>query len=450
MKEVTVGCGSGFWGDAFEPAEKLVESGVADFVGFDFLAELTMSLLQRAKSKNPSAGYVPDTVSCMSRLAKAAQATETTLISNGGGVNPGGAADALKTELEAQGIAGGKIGVVTGDDVLPQLDTLIADGADLTNIETGDTNLSGIRDWVTSAHVYLGSEGIADALDGGAQFVITGRVADSALIAAPIMSRLGWSGSCVDQRALSLAVAHILECAAGCTGGMSSRFDEMPDMGNVGFPICTVTDAAEAIVTKLPGTGGRVDRFTIIEHILYEIDNPARYRTPDGIVDFTTLELIEEEQDHVRIKNVTGQAAPETLKAIITYADGWIGEGILMFPWPNALARAQKAKKTLEERFEAMQLDASAVQFDFIGVNMLHGPAAPFEDKDLNEVGLRIAVKTKTKDEAEKVRRACSQLWIMGPGGSCFGVPIKPRPSVRLWPTLLPRDVASVNVEVIQ
>lgn len=444
---VRVGAGSGFWGDAFDPALELAEHGRLHYLCFDFLAELTMSLLQRARAKDPSQGYVPDMVSWLSKLAEPAHASGTTLLCNGGGVNPRAGAEALAGSLRAKGIGGRKIGIVAGDDVLHRLEEFRKAGVRLTHSETGEDGFDRIKSKIVSANVYLGSDGIIEALEAGSDIVVTGRVTDSALFIAPTMHRLGWNFDQTDRVASAITIGHILECAAGCTGGMSSRFDEMPRMGEVGFPTAEISGDGTAIISKVPGSGGRVDAFTIKEHLVYEIGDPRQYFTPDGIADFTAPTIEEIEPDVVRVSGMRGEPRPKNLKLLIGYSDGWIGEGLLMFPWPRALARARKAEQTLRERFARLNLVSSAISFDYVGVNMLHGPAAPWPAADdLNEVGLRVAVKTASREEAEKVRRACSQMWIMGPGGTSFGAPMKPRPTLALWPTLVPRDLVPHSV----
>ena len=447
---VRVGCGSGFWGDAFDPADELLRHGELDYLSFDFLAELTMALLQRQRARDPNTGFVEDAVAFMGAMAAPARERGTRLVSNGGGVNPQAGAQAIAVRLREQGLAGMRIGVVAGDDILPRLDEFVAQGLPLANMATGDTDVARIRDRIVCANAYLGSEGIIDALAQDADIVLTGRVADSAVFVGPIMHALGLTFADVDRVAAAIAIAHIAECAAGCTGGMSSRFDEMPAMGRVGFPVFDFDRSGDCVLGKLPGTGGRVDAFTVKEHLVYEIGDPHAYIVPDGVVDFTSVRLTDLGDDRVRISDVRGKPQPAELKVLIGYSDGWIGEGMLMFPWPRAFARARKAQQTLTERFERLGLAADEIAFSYVGINSLHGPAAPIANvHDLNEVGLRVAVHTRSRDEAEKVRRACSQLWIMGPGGTSFGVPIKSRPVVSLWPTLVPRELVPPTTGIV-
>lgn len=451
-KEIRLGAGSGFWGDALDPAVELLQKGNLDYLSMDYLAELTMALLQRMRMKDPDAGFVPDLVAHMRELLPLARQNGTRIICNGGGSNPPAAGEAIRELARELGLKGTRIAVVTGDGILDRLDELTGSGWELRNLDTGATDFAAIRERVVAANVYTGCEGIVEALAKGADVVITGRVSDNALYVGPIMHELGldFSAENADLIAAAITVGHVVECAGAVTGGMSSRFDEMADMGRVGFPIVEFAEDGTATITKVEGSGGRVDQFTVKEHLVYEIGDPSRYLMPDGVADFTRLTLEETGRDRVRISNMGGSGRPETLKLVVGYEDGWIGEGMLFFPWPNALGRAEKAKQTLRERFDRLGLVADEIQFDLVGVNMLHGPAAPPPDYDPAEVGLRVAVHTDSRAEADKVRRACAQLWIMGPGGTSFGTPMKPRPVYGSWPTLIPRDFVKQTVEILE
>lgn len=457
MKQtVRLGAGSGFWGDAMDPAMELLENGKLDYLCFDFLAELTMALLQRQKLKNPALGYIPDAVQYMKAMMPAARANGTKLVSNGGGVNSRAAAQKIVEDARALGLKGTKVALVEGDDLLERIDMMLDKGVPFTNMESGATGFREIRKRVVAANVYMDSAGIIDGLAQGADVVITGRVSDNAVFVGPIMHEFGWrhDAAHADRIAAAITLGHICECASACTGGMSSRFADMPNMGKAGFPIIDMWPDGSAELSKIAGSGGRLDQFTVKEHMVYEIHDPKNYIMPDGIADFTSLKLEETGPDRVRVTNVRGRPAPEMLKLVIGYQDGWIGESLAFFPWPYAYDRAVKARQSMLERFERMGLQAEQIHFDFVGLNTLHGPAAPMPERnaanELNEVGLRCAVKTKTAEEAEKVRRAGSHLWIMGPGGTSFGTPIKPRPVVSLWPTLVPREFVQARAEILE
>lgn len=454
-KVVRMGAGSGFWGDAMDPALELLREGNLDYLCFDFLAELTMALLQRQKLKNPEAGYVPDAVAYTNAMLSLARERGTRLISNGGGVNPRAAAERMAEGARKAGLQGTRIALVEGDDLLGKLDALLAQGVPLVNMDTGDADFAAIRDRVVSANVYTDSSGIVEGLAGGADVVVAGRVSDNAVYVGPLAHEFGWSRDAahVDRFAAAVTLGHIVECASACTGGMSSRFADMPHMGRVGFPIIEFGADGSAEVTKVKGSGGRVDLFTIKEHVVYEIGDPRSYLMPDAIADFTSLRLSQAGEDRVRVEGIKGRAAPDLWKLVVGYQDGWIGESLAFFPWPNAYDRALKAKETMLERFERMGLAADQIHFDFVGLNTLHGPAAPAPNptlaNELPEVGLRCAVRTRTAEEADKVRRAGSHLWIMGPGGTSFGTPIKPRPVISLWPTLIPRSFVEQKTQIL-
>ncbi len=455
-KSVRLGAGSGFWGDALDPAMEVLDKGRVDYLCFDFLAELTMALLQRQRQKNPQAGYIPDAVQAMKAMMPMARERGTCLISNGGGVNPRSGAQRIVEDARALGLHGTKVALVEGDDLLDRIDELLASGLPLAHMETGDTDFARVRDRVVAANVYTDCSGIVEGLGLGADVVITGRVSDNALYVGPVMHRFGWKHDAAhaDRIAAAITLGHIVECASACTGGMSSRFAQMPHMGRVGFPIVDFHADGSAEVSKVPGSGGRIDAHTVKEHLVYEIGDPRAYLMPDGVADFTSLTLAEAGPERVRVSGVRGRGQPDTLKLVIGYQDGWIGESLAFFPWPHAYERACKARETMLERFERMGLQADQIHFDFVGLNVLHGPAAPMPSPEAlaqcNEVGLRCAVRTRTAEEAEKVRRAGAHLWIMGPGGTSFGTPMKPRPVVSLWPTLIPRELVKQTVTLLE
>jgi|JI9StandDraft_2_1071091.scaffolds.fasta_scaffold00509_10 hypothetical protein len=449
-----LGAGSGFWGDAMDPAMELLEKEPLDYLCFDFLAELTMALLQRQKAKDPNAGYVADAVAYMKAMMPLAHARGTRLISNGGGVNVAAAARQIAADARALGLKGMRIAAVEGDDFLGRMEGLLKSGLPLTHMDTGANNLAERAGDIVCANVYTDSTGIVQALQQGADVVIAGRVSDNAVYVGPAVHAFGWKRDAehVDRIAAAVALGHIVECASACTGGMSSRFAEMPHMGRVGFPIIEMQRDGSAVITKTAGSGGKVDCHTIKEHMVYEIADPRAYLMPDGVADFTSLRLDDLGGDRVRVSGMRGKGAPRTLKLVVGLKDGWIGESMAFFPWPNAYDRVMKAKQTMLERFERLDLKSDAIHFDVIGLNMLHGDAAPRIDpglaNQLPELGLRCAVRTRSAAEADKVRRAAANLWIMGPGGTSFGTPIKPRPVVSLWPTLIPSGCVQQTVSM--
>ena len=450
MKKVRLGAGSAYWGDMLEPAVEVAKHGNVDYMGFDHLAELTMSILQRMKDKNPKAGYIADIIPWMKELLPVAKANGTKLITNAGGANPEAAADAVIELCQNLGISGLKIGVVTGDDIGDRLQELRDQGWKFQNLDTGEEDIDSISDRIVAAHAYIGAERIIDALAEGCDIVITGRCSDNALFVAPLMYEFGWKfeDPYWDKVGAAITIGHVLECAECATGGLSNMWDKAPNMARIGFPIAEVDEEGNALVTKVDGSGGLVNEWTIKEQLTYEIKDPTRYMMPDGVADFTRLQLEDLGNDQVRLSNMGGLPRPETLKVQIGYRDGFIGEGQILLPWPDAYAKAKRAEEIVRERFKIVGLEADELRFDYMGVNTLHGELSPEPSCDLNEVGLRIVAKTKTIQEADKVRREGTHLWTLGGIGAAFGVPFKPRPVIGLWPTLVPREAVETKLTV--
>ncbi len=452
MKKVSIGSGSAYWGDLLEPAVEMAEKSDVQYMGFDHLAELTMALLNRMKAKNPQAGYIPDIIPWMKKLLPVSVPRGIKIITNAGGANPVRAAEEVIKVVKDLGIGAMKIGVVYGDDILPYIDEIRGQGWKFKNLDTGEEDIDRIRGSIVAANAYIGADLIMKELKNGADMVITGRVSDNALYVGPLMHEFGWdyADEYVDRIAAAVTVGHIIECSACVTGGMSNMWRVSERPWDIGFPIAEFYENGEAVITKTPGSGGIVNEWTVKEHILYETLDPANYTMPDGIADFTSLQITEEARNRVKVTHMTGKKRPETLKVCIGYRDGFIGEGLAFFPWPDALEKAQWTEKWVRERFKRLGVRFKELRIDYVGVNMLHGEAAPVEDKDYNEVGLRIAAKTETREEAEVVRREATHLWTMGPIGVSFGVPLNVRPVIALWPSLVPREAVKVNSRIME
>lgn len=451
MKTIRLGSGSAYWGDMLEPAIELAENGDLDYLGLDHLAELTMAILQRIRAKNPDAGYIPDLVPWTEKLLPLTQKNGTKMITNAGGANPMAGGQKVIELAREMGYKGLKVGIVTGDDVLDTLDDLEREGVEFENLDTGEVGLDRIRDDIVAANVYIGSEGIIDALEGGADMVVTGRVSDSALYVGPIMHEFGWKfGEPYSNRiGAAITIGHLLECSCFVTGGGSCQWREAEEAWNIGFPLAEVDEDGDAIITKVPGTGGVVNEWTVKEQLTYEIKDPRRYVMPDGVADFTALQIDDQGNDRVRVTGMSGRPRPDTLKALIGYRDGFIAEGLLLYSWPDALEKAQRSEQIVRKRLDLLGIEPVELRFDYVGINTLHGSTAhPVDGDDLNEIGLRVAAKLRTRDEADLVRREATHLWTLGGVGTAFGVPFKPRPVIALWPSLIPRDAVDVNVTV--
>ncbi|MFH1123599.1 MAG: acyclic terpene utilization AtuA family protein, partial [Pseudomonadota bacterium] len=409
-------------------------------------------ILNRMKTKNPEAGYIPDIVPWMKRLLPVTVPKGIKMITDAGGANPVQAAIEVEKVIKELNVGPMKIGVVSGDDILPYIDEIRAQGWKFKNLDTGEEDIDSIRDRIVAANAYIGADLIVKELKNGADMIITGRASDNALYVGPLMHEFGWdfTDKYTDLIAAAVTVGHIIECSACVSGGMSNMWRVSERPWEIGFPIAEFYENGEAVITKTPGSGGIVNQWTVKEHLLYEIMDPANYMMPDGIGDFTRIQLIEEERNRVRVKNMGGKKRPDTLKVCIGFRDGFIGEGMVFFPWPDALEKAKWAEKWVRERFKKLGVNFRELRIDYVGVNMLHGEAAPVEDKDLNEVGLRIAARTDNYKEAELVRREATHLWTMGPIGSSFGVPLNVRPVIALWPSLVPRDAVRIESQLME
>ncbi len=452
MKKVTIGSGSAFWGDMLEPAVEMAERSNVQYIGFDHLAELTMALLNRMKTKDPMKGYIPDIIPWMEKMLPVTKPKGIKIITNAGGANPIQAGVEVKKVVQNMNLGPMNIGVISGDDILPYIDEIQAQGWKFTNMDTGEEDIDSIRDKIVAANAYIGADLIIEELQNGADVIIAGRVSDNALYVGPLMHEFGWdfTEKYTQKIAAAITIGHIIECSGCVTGGMSNMWRVSERPWEIGFPIAEVTEDGNAVITKTPDSGGIVNEWTIKEHLIYETVDPNNYKMPDGIADFTALTIKEEERNRVRITNMNGQKRPDTLKTCIGYRDGFIGEGLIFFPWPDALEKAKWSANWIRERFKSMNIEFDELRIDYIGVNMLHGESAPVVDKDLNEVGLRISARTKTWKEAELVRRETTHLWTMGPVGSSFGVPLNVRPVIALWPTLVPREAVKAQSQLLE
>ena len=439
------------WGDALEPAIDIARRGDVEYIGFDFLAELTMSMLHRLKRRNPELGYATDVVPWLRALLPITRERDIRIITNAGGANSPAAAAAIASMARELGFTGTKIGIVNTDELRDELAEIAADGWDFVNLDTGEVGLDRIANQIVAADVYTGADGIIECLAGDADVVLTGRASDNALYVGPIMHEYGWQfdDHHVDRIAASITAGHIIECGCCCTGGMSSQWKDVPEPWRLGYPIAEVARDGEITITKLPETGGLVNEWTVKEHLVYEVLNPSRYVMPDGVADFTSLAIDDLGDDRVQVTGARGLGRPDELKLMIGFEDGWIGEGLVLFPWPDPHERAQRAEEILRGRFRETGAEIEELDITYLGVNTLGGATSPEPTGEMNEVGLRVAARTRTRDAADAVRRECTHLWVMGPVGTAFGVPFRPRPVISLWPTLVPRDVVRETTSVV-
>jgi Acyclic terpene utilisation family protein AtuA len=445
-KTVRVGGGQGFWGDALDAPRRLVDGGPIDYLMLDYLAEVTMSILQKQKERDPSMGYARDFIGAVESVLPAV-ARGVRIVANAGGVNPPACAAAVRR------IAGEtvKIGVVTGDDLLGRLDELVAAGHALANMDTGEP-LATVRDRVLSANAYIGSTPIVEALSRGANIVITGRSTDTALTMAPLRYEFGWSGDDYDRLAAGIVAGHIIECGAQCSGG-NCLYDwrDIPDLADVGYPIIEGSADGTFVVTKHPGTGGRVSVETVSEQLVYEMGDPHAYITPDVIADFTTIQLAQQGANRVRVTGVKGAPATDKLKVSIAYRSGFKAVGTLVYAWPDALEKARVADRVLRERLDRLGLKFDKILTEFVGASATHGTLAGPPAADLAEVQLRVGVRGERRADVERFTRELAPLVLNGPPsvtGFAGGRP-KVEEIVAYWPALIDKRVVKTAVEIV-
>ncbi len=449
MKSVRIAGGLGFYGDSWRPIKASIERGNVQYVASDHLAELTLAILQKDRQRDPNLGYTRDLVPMLSELLPIAIPRGVKFVLNAGGLNPMAAREMLLGALKKFGLKL-KVGVVLGDSVQERLDELQAAGVSLAHMDTGE-DISTVRDRLVFASAYLGARPLVEALDAGADIVLTGRVADAALFLAPMVHELGWRWDEWDKLAQGIVVGHLLECSGQAVGGnFGGDWRSMPDLAHIGYPIAEVWEDGDAVISKAPGTGGRVNFDTLREQLLYEVHDPRHYMTPDVVVDMTTLRMEEFGPDQVRVTGATGRPAPDMLKIVAGYEDGVMGQAMIGYAWPDALAKARAAAQIIQQQMVEIGLKSEETVIEYLGYNSIHGPLAdPAHIDDLNEVYLRIAVRCADKKEAAKLGRLFPPLALSGPpfiGGA--GGMMEPRGLLGIWLTLAPRALIEEYVRV--
>ncbi len=454
MKEkVRVAGGQGFWGDMLTAPVNQVRGGQIDYLMLDYLAEVTMSIVQKQKQRDPNAGYARDFISLMREILPDCIERGIKITANAGGVNVKGCADAVREVAKELGLSGKfKIGMITGDDILPRLDEFLEKGIAVNHMDTGES-LSAIRDKVQSANVYLGAQPLVDALDQGANIVIGGRLTDTGLTLAPLMHEFGWTFEDWDKIAAGTIAGHIIECGAQCSGG-NCQFDweNIPDLANVGYPIAEGYPNGEFIITKHDGTGGRVNIPSIKEQLLYEMGDPKAYITPDVVADFTSIQLTDDGENRVRVDGIKGNPNTEFYKVSIAYSAGWKAVGTLVYSYPNAYEKAQAADKILRQRLKNLGLEFDVILTEFVGVNATHGHLAGEPPPDIPEVQLRFGVRGQNKADVERFTKELAPLILTGPPsvtGFAGGRP-KTEEIMAYFPALIPKNLIETKVEIVE
>ena len=460
MKKIAIGGGQGFWGDSPDAAIHMIHEGCIQYLGCDYLAELTLSIMARQKIKDPSRGYAPDFITRLLKTAgREAWEKNIDIITNAGGMNIQGCVDAIKDWADSENMHGYKIGYVTGDDIKDKIPKLIKDGWDFPSMDTAGSNdtdgitFDDIKDKIYNCNAYIGHEKIREAISNGANVLVTGRAADSALFLAPLAHEFGWAQNDWDNLAKGIMAGHLLECGGqGSGGNFMYDWKNVPDMVHLGFPIAELTENSFEI-TKAPHCGGLISEQSVKEQFLYEVLDPSNYYTPDVDVDISHATITQVGKNRVRIDGIKGKKRPDTIKLCVGYHKGWKTVSMLSFAWPDAYDKAHYFADIIMKKMQERGMKADDVHISYIGVDSLHlnvADKSPETLNRLNECVMRIAVFSRDKNECAKIIPEISPLQLNGPqGASFFGGRAHVQEVMALYPTVVPRDALDVQSHII-
>ena len=447
-----LGSAQGFYGDDVTRALPMITGKHVDVVCFEALAELTLAILQKDRLNDPTRGYTFDINTIAQKILPEAYRRKIPLITNGGGLNPQGATEKVGETAQCLGLTGLKIAAVTGDDMLPHLTELQKSGETLANMETGE-GLDIALHPLVNANVYLGAAPIVEALQEGADIVITGRVADPCLYLAPLIAHYNWDWDDWDRLASGIVAGHLLECTGQIVGGNSLaviRDIDPRDLNKLGYPIAHVEEDGSFILSKTPETPGCVTINTVKEQLLYEVHDPGHYITPDVVADFTTLRLEEVGPDRVRVTGVSGKPRPEKLKLNLGQLEGYMRELIFTLGWPEVWHKFEQLKVMIEETLDGLPIDR--LEFDFPGINSLYRSMVKVPD-DPMELIVRVIFTARDEGTLKLAVRQLMTNGLSGPAGmGISGTSISGRPRIilGLWPTLIGREHVTPQIEYLE
>lgn len=442
MRRLRIGSGAGYSGDRIEPAVELAERGDLAYLGFECLAERTIALAQAERLHDPGRGYDPLLVARMEAVLPACRRNGVRVVTNMGAANPLAAARKVAEAARLLGLSGLRVAAVTGDDVLEHV---LADPGAYPLLERPGTvaDLGGAEgSAVVSANAYVGADGIAEALRGGADVVVTGRVADPALFLAPLIHEFGWAWDDWGRLGRGTVVGHLLECAGQVTGGYFADpgYKDVPNLARLGFPLAEVAEDGSAVITKVAGSGGQVSLRSCKEQLLYELLDPATYLQPDVTADFSSVRFAPAGPDRVAVSGGGGRARPETLKVSVGYRDSFMGEGQISYAGPGAAARGRLALEIVRERLALTGVQVQEARFELIGVDAVRPAGAPATapPREPSEVRIRVAGRTRSMAEAVRIGNEVETLYTNGPAGG-GGAWKSAREVVAVVSTLIPR-----------
>lgn len=458
MKTIRIGNGQGFWGDNVDAPVELLRGGEIDYIGMDYLAEVTLSIMMRQKLKDPTKGYATDFIDFIRKVLPELKERGVKVLTNAGGLNPRACREEIFAVARELGVEGVRVGIVEGDDLLDRLGDLIDAGHELKNMDTGEP-LAPILDKMTSANAYLGAEPVVEALEQDALIVLCGRVTDTALALAPMMYEFGWKPGEWDRLATGTLAGHIIECGPQCTGGNFTRWWEVPELWNIGCPVVEAREDGTFTVTKHDGTGGMVTVDTVAEQLVYEMGNPNEYLTPDVTADFTSIQLRQSGPDRVAASGIRGRENTPFLKISASYLAGFKASGQLTITGPRAVEKAHLCADIVWKRLErgGAAFPENQREVEIIGMGACLpgveiGDGAPREPL---EVTLRLGVHDTDYKKVERFGKELAPLVTAGPPGVTGFAGGRPKPQrvVAYWPALLAREEVEryvhVNVEEV-
>ncbi|TDG12423.1 DUF1446 domain-containing protein [Seongchinamella unica] len=440
----------GFWGDSQLGPLRLVQEGPVDYLTFDYLAELSLSIMQKQKMRDPQAGYARDFIQVLENILPTCQQKGIRIIANAAGVNPAACRDAILQTVQRLGLNGIKVGVVSGDDILDELDALIASGEAFANLESGET-IDAVRQRITSANVYIGALPIVEALEQGADIVVTGRVADPSMVLAPLIHEFGWPMDDYDKLAAGTIMGHLVECGPQCTGGNFTDWRRVPDMAGIGFPVVEASADGSFVVTKHDGTGGLVDIHTVTSQLLYELGDPENYLSPDCIADFTSIRIEQAGENRVKLSGIRGRAPTPTFKVSMSYADGYRVLATLCVAGPDAVDKAQTLAEMVFERLAVLgsPIPEESRFLELFGTHVLYRGIVPTAEAP-HEILMRIGARGRDRKALSLLGTEIAPLLTSGPPGLTGFAGGRARPSevVGYWPALVSREKIPTRVTV--
>lgn len=441
MKTIRIGSGAGYSGDRIEPAIELAERGDIQYLGFECLAERTIALAQGEKLKDPTAGFDPLLIVRMEAVLRPCATKRIHIITNMGAANPPAAAKTTAAIARRLGLTGLRIAAITGDDVLEQVQQ-----GDYPLLERPGT-VASLGDSIRSANAYLGLAPIVEALRGGADVVITGRVGDPALFMAPLVHEFDWSMQDWDLLGKAAVIGHLLECAGQITGGYFADpgYKDVPDLARLGFPIAEVNEDGSAILTKVEGSGGRISLASCIEQLMYELLDPTAYLQPDVTADFSKVRFTEQGRDCVAVTGGSGRQRPDTLKVSIGYLDSYVGEGQISYAGPGAAARGRLALDIVAERLKLTGVRTTETRFELIGLDAVRKNGVAEPNVQPREVRIRVVGRTDSMEEAIRIGNEVETLYTNGPAGG-GGAWKQAKQVVAVVSTLIPQELVHPTV----